>query len=145
MASLNSFSDAAFAALTPRHQRLITHIRVLGGTARTVECLPHVMLRHFGIRATPESVALVINDLAQLEHLGMLLALETPVGVMVMLIVTQNMPVPLTCDRLVTMYSWLNENERNMLGTWEHKNVGQGGKSTTDWPAWPTIYRRRYS
>ena len=57
--------------------------------------------------------AAVHADLAILEATGHLLLGEPTVsGVMVMLLTCSDLPVLLTCQRLVTLYGWLNHNER---------------------------------
>jgi len=137
---------AATGTLLPSHERILAHVHELGGTARTVELSPHSMLRKAGLPATPDSAAAVHADLKSLESTGYLLLGEpTASGVMVMLLTCRDLPVLLTCQRLVTMYGWLNHHERAALQRWEAANLAFGGLSTADWPGWPTIYRRRYS
>lgn len=137
---------AATGTLRRSHELILTYLNELGGAARTVELLPNSMLRKAGLPATPESAATVHTDLAMLEAAGHLLLGEpTASGIMVMLLTCSDLPVLLTCQRLVTMYGWLNHNERAALQRWESANLAAGGPSTADWPGWPTIYRRRYS
>jgi hypothetical protein len=137
---------AATGTLRPSHERILAYLHELGGAARTVELLPNSMLRKAGLPATPDSAAAVHTDLAMLETAGYLLLGEaTASGIMVMLLTCSDLPVLLTCQRLVTMYGWLNHNERAALQRWEGANLAVGGPSTADWPGWPTIYRRRYS
>ncbi len=137
---------AATGTLLPSHERILAHLRELGGTARTVELSPRTMLIKGGLQFTPESAASVHADLRTLEITGHLLLGEpTASGVMVMLLTCSDLPVLLTCQRLVTMYSWLNHHERAALQRWEVANLGYGGSSAREWPGWPTIYRRRYS
>lgn len=137
---------AATGTLLPSHERILTHLHELGGTARTVELSPHSMLRKSGLLATPASAVAVHADLKMLEATGHLLLGEPTVsGVMVMLLTCSELPVLLTCQRLVTMYGWLNHHERSALQRWEGANLALGAVSTADWPGWPTIYRRRYS
>lgn len=137
---------AATGTLLPSHQRILSHLHDLGGAARTVDLSPYSMLRKAGLPATPEGAAAVHLDLKMLQVTGHLLLGEpTTSGVMVMLLTCHDLPVSLTCQRLVTMYSWLNHHERAALQRWEEANLAYGGTSTADWPGWPTIYRRRYS
>ncbi len=137
---------AATGTLRPSHERILTYLQDLGGAARTVELSPNSMLRKAGLATTPENAAAVRADLAMLEVTGHLLLGEPTVsGIMVMLLTCSELPVLLTCQRLVTMYGWLNHNERAALQRWESANLALGGPSTVDWPGWPTIYRRRYS
>lgn len=137
---------AATGTLRPSHERILAYLHELGGAARTVELLPNSMLRKAGVPVTPDSTAAVHTDLAMLEAAGHLLLGEaTASGIMVMLLTCSDLPVLLTCQRLVTMYGWLNHNERAALQRWEGANLAVGGPSTADWPGWPTIYRRRYS
>jgi hypothetical protein len=137
---------AATGTLRPSHIRILAYLHELGGSARTVELLPNSMLRKAGLPTTADSVAAVHTDLAMLEATGHLLLGEpTASGIMVMLLTCSDLPVLLTCQRLVTMYGWLNHNERAALQRWESANLAIGGPSTADWPGWPTIYRRRYS
>jgi hypothetical protein len=137
---------AATGTLRPSHERILAYLHELGGSARTVELSPNSMLRKAGLAPTPEGAAAVHTDLAMLETAGYLLLGEaTASGIMVMLLTCSDLPVLLTCQRLVTMYGWLNHNERAALQRWEGANLAVGGPSTADWPGWPTIYRRRYS
>jgi len=137
---------AATGTLLPSHEKILTQLQDLGGAARTVELSPHSMLRKGGLTVTPDEIALVHADLKVLEATGHLLLGEpTASGIMVMLLTASDLPVLLTCERLVTMYGWLNEHERTALQRWENTNLAAGGPSTADWPGWPTIYRRRYS
>lgn len=137
---------AATGTLRPSHVRILAYLNALGGASRTVELLPNSMLRKAGLPATPEAAETVHADLAMLEATGHLLLGEpTASGIMVMLLTCSDLPVLLTCQRLVTMYGWLNHNERAALQRWEGVNLAAGGASTADWPGWPTIYRRRYS
>ena len=137
---------AATGTLLASHELILTYLHELGGSARTVELSPLSMLRKAGLPATPESGAAVHVDLKMLEATGHLLLGEpTATGVMVMLLTCSNLPVVLTCQRLVTMYGWLNHNERAALQRWEEAHLAFGGPGTADWPGWPTIYRRRYS
>jgi len=137
---------AATGTLLPSHERILVHLHDLGGTARTVELSPHSMLRKAGLAATPEGAAEIHADLKTLEATGHLLLGEpTASGIMIMLLTCSEMPVLLSCERLVTMYGWLNDHERAALQRWENANLAFGGPSTADWPGWPTIYRRRYS
>ena len=137
---------AATGTLLPSHERILAQLHDLGGAARTVELSPHSMLRKAGLLVSPEEVAAVHADLKMLEVTGHLLLGEpTTSGIMVMLLTTSELPVLLTCERLVTMYGWLNDHERAALQRWESANLALEGPSTTAWPGWPTIYRRRYS
>jgi hypothetical protein len=137
---------AATGTLLPSHERILSHLRELGGAARTVELSPRSMLVKAGLQLTLESAAMVHADLRTLEVTGHLLLGEpTASGVMVMLLTCSDLPVLLTCQRLVTMYSWLNHHERAALQRWEDANLAFGGPSNREWPGWPTIYRRRYS
>jgi hypothetical protein len=137
---------AATGTLLPSHERILSHLRELGGTARTVELSPRSMLIKAGLQLTLESAASVHADLKTLESTGHLLLGEpTASGVMVMLLTCSDLPVLLTCQRLVTMYGWLNLHERAALQRWESANLAYGGPSVREWPGWPTIYRRRYS
>jgi hypothetical protein len=137
---------AATGTLLPSHALILSYLHELGGAARTVELSPLSMLRKAGLQATPEGCAAMHADLTMLEATGHLLLGEpTATGVMVMLLTCSTLPVVLTCQRLVTMYGWLNHNERAALQRWEEANLTFGGLSTADWPGWPTIYRRRYS
>lgn len=137
---------AATGTLLPSHERILAYLHELGGTARTVELSPHSMLRKAGLPATAESAAAVHIELKKLEATGHLLLGEpTTSGIMIMLLTSSELPVLLTCERLVTMYGWLNDHERTALQRWETSNLAFGGPSTADWPGWPTIYRRRYN
>ncbi|MES2898242.1 MAG: hypothetical protein V4723_00870 [Pseudomonadota bacterium] len=137
---------AETGTLQPSHERILAHLQDGGGAARTVELSPHSMLRKAGLLVTPEEVAAVHADLKVLEATGHLLLGEpTASGIMVMLLTANELPVLLTCERLVTMFGWLNDHERAALQRWENANLAAGGPSTADWPGWPTIYRRRYS
>ncbi len=137
---------AATGTLLPSHERILTHLQESGGAARTVELSPQPMLRKAGLPVTPEEVALIHADLKMLEATGHLLLGEpTASGIMVMLLTASELPVLLSCERLVTMYGWLNDHERAALQRWENANLAVGGPSTADWPGWPTIYRRRYN
>ncbi|MES3021506.1 MAG: hypothetical protein V4857_07950 [Pseudomonadota bacterium] len=137
---------AATGTLRHSHIRILAFLHELGGAARTVELSPYSMLRKAGVAATPAGAATVHADLAMLEATGhLLLGERTASGIMVMLLTCSDLPVLLTCQRLVTMYGWLNHNERAALQRWEGANLSVGGVSTSDWPGWPTIYRRRYS
>lgn len=137
---------AATGTLLPSHERILSYLRDLGGLARTVELLPYSLLRKAGLPTTPESAAAVHRDLKTLEATGhLLLGAPTASGIMVVLLTCSDLPVLLTCQRLVTMYGWLNHNERAALQRWESANLSFHGISTADWPGWPTIYRRRYS
>lgn len=129
------------------HERLLNHLRALGAAARTVEVAPHAMLRKDGVLATPDAVARVHENLVALEEQGELLLGEpTDIGVMVMLRTAGDMPVLLTAERLVMLYGWMSEQERAMLQRWEDRHLVAGGAaSTTDWPGWAIIYRRRYN
>lgn len=137
---------AATGTLLPSHERLLAHLRETGGAARTVELSPRTMLIKAGLPVTPETAAAVHADLKTLELTGHLLLGEaTASGVMVLLLTCNDLPVVLTCQRLVTMFGWLNHNERAALQRWEDANLTNAGPSTREWPGWPTIYRRRYS
>jgi hypothetical protein len=137
---------AATGTLLPSHELILAYLHELGGKARTVELSPLSILRKGGLAPTPENAAVVHADLKTLEATGHLLLGElTATGVMVMLLTHSHLPVVLTCQRLVTMYGWLNHNERAALQRWEDVHLGFAGRSTADWPGWPTIYRRRYS
>ena len=137
---------AATGTLRLSDQRILSYLRELGGMARTVELSPYSMLRKAGMVASPENAAVVHADLRTLEATGhLLLGAPTVSGIMVMLLTCSDLPVLLTCQRLVTMYGWLNHNERAALQRWESANLAIQGVSTADWPGWPTIYRRRYS
>lgn len=137
---------AATGTLLPSHERILSHLRELGGSARTVELSPRAMLIKARLQLTLESAAAVHADLRTLEITGHLLLGEpTASGVMVMLLTSSDLPVLLTCQRLVTMYGWLNHHERAALQRWEGANLGYAGSSAREWPGWPTIYRRRYS
>lgn len=129
------------------HERLLNHLRALGAAARTVEVAPHAMLRKDGVLATPEAVARVHERLADLEDQGQLLLGETTdIGVMVMLRTAGEMPVVLTAEKLVMLYGWMSEQERAILQRWEDRHLVNGGVlSTSDWPGWAIIYRRRYN
>lgn len=129
------------------HERLLNHLRALGAAARTVEVAPHAMLRKDGLLATPEAVARVFENLAALEELGELLLGEpTDIGVMVMLRTAGEMPVVLTAEKLVMLHGWMSEQERAILQRWEDRHLVNGGVlSTSDWPGWAIIYRRRYN
>ncbi len=137
---------AATGTLLPSHELILAHLRELGGTARTVELSFRTMLIKAGLQPTPDMAASVTADLKMLEATGHLLLGEPTVsGVMVMLLTSSDLPVVLTCQRLVTMFGWLNHHERAALQRWEDANLVFGGPSTREWPGWPTIYRRRYS
>ena len=137
---------AATGTLLPSHERILSHLREVGGAARTVELSPRTMLIKAGLQFTPESAVSVHADLKTLEVAGHLLLGEpTASGIMVMLLTSSDLPVVLTCQRLVTMFGWLNHHERAALQRWEEVNLTLGGPSTREWPGWPTIYRRRYS
>ena len=137
---------AATGTLRPSHERILAYLNEAGGMARTVELSPHSMLRKAGAPATAEGTAAIYADLRMLEATGHLLLGEaTASGIMVMLLTASELPVLLTCERLVTMHGWLNDHERAALQRWESANLAVDGPSTTAWPGWPTIYRRRYS
>ena len=134
----------SWAHLDSSKKSLLLHLRELGAFSRTVEFAPYVMLRKAGRPTTIESAADVQDDLTALETERHVLTGEaTANGVMVMLISVIDMPVPLTCDRLVALYGWMNEHERAMLSRWEARNLLPNGPHTSDWPGWATIYRRR--
>lgn len=137
---------AATGTLLASHERILAHLREIGGSARTVELSPRSMLVKAGKQFTPESEIAVQADLRALEATGHLLLGEpTASGIMVMLLTCHDLPVVLTCQRLVTMFGWLNLHERAALQRWENAHLALGVVSTREWPGWPTIYRRRYS
>lgn len=137
---------AATGTLLDSHERILAHLREIGGTARTVELSPRSMLVKAGTQFSPESEVALHADLRALEAAGHLLLGEpTTSGIMVMLLTCSDLPVVLTCQRLVTMFGWLNQHERAALQRWESIHLTSNGASTREWPGWPTIYRRRYS
>jgi hypothetical protein len=130
----------------PVTSQLINYLRSLGATTRAVEFSPAIMLRKDGITATPEKVDEVHAELATLEARGEVLLGEiNDIGVMVLLCTPRDTPVVLSAERLVSLYGSMNVHEKNMLQRWEAIHLATSVTSTTDWPGWAVIYRRRHN
>ena len=48
----------------------------------------------------------------------------------------------LTIERIIATYPKMTSTERAALADWEVANIPLGGKSTSDWPGWESVFSR---